>query len=261
MYTFGVNISMVFTEYPFPDRVEKVAEAGFSAVEFWFPQLYDMEAFKRRKEESGGVEVALFNLNTPPNTKGLLSNPKETKQFQASLEEAITLAHQLGCKRINTLVGNVLEGISREEQTECALGNLRYAAKRLQGEGITLVFEALNLYDSPGYFLSNSREAFRWVEEVGSPLVKFQYDLYHMQLMEGNLLNTIRANLDKIGHIQIADVPGRHEPGTGEINYPFVLKVLADMGYSGYVNLEYIPSGKSEDSFAWLPRAERGRRK
>lgn len=260
MFTYGVNISMVFAEYPFPDRVQKVAEAGFSAFEFWFPQLYDMETLRKRKEDFG-LDVALFNLNIPPNTKGLLSHPKEIKQFRNSLEEAIALAHQFGCKRLNTLAGNVLEGVSRKEQRKCALDNLRYAAKRLEGEGIVLMFEALNLYDSPGYFLSNSREGFQWVEEVGSPLVKFQYDLYHMQLMEGNLLNTIRANLDKIGHIQIADVPGRHEPGTGEISYPFILKALEDMGYAGYVNLEYIPSGKSEDSFAWLPRSERGRRK
>ncbi|MFH0872347.1 MAG: TIM barrel protein [bacterium] len=258
MFTYGVNISMIFAEYPFPDRVQKVAEAGFSAFEFWFPSLYDMKALKEQKERFG-LEVALFNLNTPPNMKGLLSNPKEIKQFRESLEEAVALAHQLGCKRINTLTGNTLEGFSREEQTKCALDNLRYAGKRLEGEGITLMFEALNLYDSPGYFLSRSQEGFRWVEEAASPLVKFQYDLYHMQLMEGNLLNTLRANLDKIGHIQIADLPGRHEPGTGEINYPFVLKALEEMGYSGYVNLEYIPSEKSEDSFAWLPLSARGR--
>jgi hydroxypyruvate isomerase len=251
---------MLFAEYPFPDRVQKVAEAGFSALEFWFPALYDMKALKEKKEEHG-LQVALFNLNTPPNMKGLLSNPKEVQQFRESLDEAISLAHQLGCQRINTLVGNVLEGFSREEQRDCALENLRYAAKRLPGEGITLMFEALNLYDSPGYFLSGSQEGFQWVEEVGSPLVKFQYDLYHMQLMEGNLLNTIKANLDKIGHMQIADVPGRHEPGTGEVNYPFVLKAIADMGYEGFVNLEYVPSGKSEDSFAWLPRSARGGRK
>ena len=259
MFTYGVNISMVFAEYPFPDRIQKVAEAGFSAFEFWFPSLYDMKAVQEKKEQFG-LEVALFNLNTPPNMKGLLSNPKEVQQFRESLDEAIGLAHKLGCKRINTLAGNALEGVSSEEQRKCALDNLRHAAKRLQGEGITLMFEALNLFDSPGYLLSNSREAFQWVEEVRSPLVKFQYDLYHMQLMEGNLLNTIRANLDKIGHIQIADVPARHEPGTGEIHYPFVLKALEDMGYSGYVNLEYIPSGKSEDSFNWLPRSARGRR-
>jgi len=259
MFTYGVNISMLFAEYPFLDRVQKVAEAGFSAFEFWFPSLYDMKALLEKKEQYG-LEVALFNLNTPPSRKGLLSHPKEVAQFRESLDEAVSLARQLGCKRINTLAGNVLEGVSPEEQRDCALENLRYAANRLQGEGITLMFEALNLYDSPGYFLSNSREGFQWVEEVGSPLVKFQYDLYHMQLMEGNLVNTMKANLDKIGHIQIADVPGRHEPGSGEINYPFVLKALEAMGYSHFVNLEYIPSGKSEDSFAWLPRSERGRR-
>jgi len=260
MFTYGVNISMLFAEHPFPDRIEKVAESGFSAFEFWFPSLYDMKALQEKKEEFG-LEVALFNLNTPPHMKGLLSNPKEVQQFRESLDEAISLAHKLGCQRINTLTGNWLEGVSREKQRNCALDNLRYAAKRLAGEGITLMFEALNLYDSPGYFLSNSREAFQWVEEVASPLVRFQYDLYHMQLMEGNLINTMKANIDKIGHIQIADVPGRHEPGTGEIHYPLVLKALEEMGYSGYVNLEYVPSGKSEDSFAWLPRSARGRRK
>lgn len=257
MFTYGINISMIFSEVPFPDRIKKVAETGFSAFEFWFPSLYDMKLLQERKEKFG-LEVALFNLNTPPNTKGLLSNPMELQQFRDSLGEAIALAHKLGCKRINTLTGNTLEGVSRDKQRECALDNLRYAAKRLEGEGITLMFEALNSFDSPGYFLCNSQEAFRWVEEVGSPLVKFQYDIYHMQLMEGNLISTIRGNIEKIGHIQIADVPGRHEPGTGEINYPLVLEALENAGYQGYVNLEYIPSGKSEDSFAWLPRSARG---
>jgi hydroxypyruvate isomerase len=260
MFTYGVNISLLFSEYPWPERIGKVAEAGFSAFEFWFPAQYDLNILQEKKEEFG-LEVALFNLNTPPQLKGLLCHPREVRQFRESLDEAISLAHRLGCHRINTLTGKVLDGFSREEQQDCALENLRYAAQRLEGEGITLVFEALNHYDNPGYFLTNSREGFRWVEEVGSPWVKFQYDLYHMQLMEGNLVNTMRANLDKIGHIQIADVPGRHEPGTGEINYPFVLKALEEMGYQGFVNLEYIPSGRSEDSFAWLPRSARGRRK
>ncbi len=141
-----------------------------------------------------------------------------------------------------------------------AIENLRRAAPLARAAGITLMIEALNTWESPRYFLDRSRLGLEIVREAGEPNVRFQYDCYHMQRMEGQLIETMTKNLEWIGHVQIADVPGRHEPGTGEVHYPNVLRALEAAGYGGYVGLEYRPSATTEDSLAWLPREARGRR-
>lgn len=256
MLKYGVNVSMVFTEYPFAERVRKTAEAGFKSFEFLFPRQFDMNEAYELKEKYG-LEVQLFDPNVPPDglyERGYLCipGPEAEAEFFRSLEEALEVARKLGTKRLNNLFGNVVPGVAREQQRDVALERLKRAAKMAASDGIMILIEALNRFDFPKYYLTSSKEGFEIVDLVDEPNVKFQYDLYHLQLMEGNLVNTMRQNIAKIGHIQIADVPGRHEPGTGEINYPFVLRAIEEMGYDGYIGLEYIPSGKSEDSLKWI---------
>ncbi|MGE3269293.1 MAG: hydroxypyruvate isomerase family protein, partial [Chloroflexota bacterium] len=163
-----------------------------------------------------------------------------------------------GTRLLNALAGKVPAGVSPEVAKAICVENLTKAAPLCEDAGVVLVTEGLNSLQTPGFFLDNSTLGFELVDEVGSPAVKFQYDIYHMQIMEGNLIDTIKANIGKIAHIQVADVPGRHEPGTGEINYPNVFKAIDESGYQGYVALEYAPSGDTQAGLdAWLPKGQR----
>jgi hydroxypyruvate isomerase len=256
MLKYGANLSMMFTEYPFAERVRKTAELGFKSFEFLFPRQFDMDECYALKEKYG-LTVQLFDPNVPtegPYMRGYLAMPGEEaeSEFFRSLEEALRLTERLGTKLLNNLCGVRLDGVSKEKQTEIMVERLRKAAPMAASAGVTVMVEAINPYGMPGYFLNYSRDAFAIVDAVGSPNIKFQYDVYHLQIMEGNLTETITKNLDKIAHIQIADVPGRHQPGTGEINYPFLMRAIENAGYQGYVGLEYTPDGKSEDSLGWL---------
>lgn len=259
MIRFAANLSMLFKEVPFLERFAKAVGAGLSAVEFMSPFDHDLDQLVAAVEQAG-VRVVQYNFldgNVAQGDRGFLSHPPKKQEWRESLEEAIELAARLKLRQLNSLAGNLLDNLSREEQIACLEDNLRWAIPRLQAAGLPLMLEALNNYDNPGYLLTHSWGVLEILRRVDSPWVRFQYDIYHMQRMEGNLVKTIRNNMDRIGHVQVADCPGRHQPGTGEINYRFVLKALEETGYDGYVGLEYVPLGTTEESLAWLPFGKR----
>jgi hydroxypyruvate isomerase len=255
MLRFAANLTMTFKEYPFYERFAKAAEAGFGAVEFMSPFVYNVGQVVAAAE-GADVKVVQFNFldgDLAAGERGYTSHPDKQAVWREKLLEALDLAARLNARQINSLAGTVLEGVGREAQMACLVDNLRWAARHLEEAGCPLMLEALNLDDNPGYLLATSGAVVDVLTTVGSPWIRFQYDVYHMQRGEGDLINTMGACGDWIGHVQIADNPGRHEPGTGEINYRNVLAALEDMDYDGYVGLEYAPSGRTEDSFSWLP--------
>lgn len=260
MPIFAANLTFLFNEHTFLDRFKAARDAGFRYVEYMFP--YDHEpATLRRLLEENGLEQVLFNLpagNWAGGDRGIANDPRRAEEFRQGVERALEYARILGVKRINCLVGKRLPAVPYEEQWQTLIRNLQDAAKRLAEEDRWLLVEPLNSYDLPGFSLTTSRETLRLFDEIGAANLRLQYDVYHMQRMEGHLTATIRENLPRIGHIQIADNPGRHQPGTGEINYRFLLPELDRMGYKGFVGLEYVPEPDTLSSFVWLKeRSER----
>lgn len=251
---FSCSLTFLFTEVPFLERFERAAAAGFRAVEYMFPYDYEIPAIRGRLDRFG-LQQILFNLpagNWEAGDRGIAVDPDRRQEFREGVHRALEVAEKLNCPRLNCLVGKRREDLSYEDQWAVLVENMKYAAELVGREGRVLLVEPLNRYDIPGFFLTTTQEALRLLEEVGHPALKLQYDVYHMQRMEGNLTETLRAHLPRIGHIQIADVPGRHQPGTGEINFPFLLRELDRLGYDGYVGLEYIPQGGTEASLRWM---------
>jgi hydroxypyruvate isomerase len=242
------------------DRFKKAAEAGFTHVEMLFPFHYDLDQIERELK-ANNLTMVLFDTDAGDfagGERGYLCDPSRKDEFHQSVKDALAIAPRLGTKLLNALAGKVPAGVSREQARATVVENLKRAAPLCEDAGVVIMSEGLNTVQTPGYFLDNSTLGFGIVDDVGSPAVKYQYDVYHMQIMEGNLIDTIKANVAKIAHIQIADVPGRHEPGTGEINYPNVLKAIDESGYQGYVGLEYVPSSSTEPGLdSWLPRDQR----
>jgi len=256
---FSLNITILLKEYPFLERFGRAAAAGFGAVEFMSPFAYDLAQVTAAAREAG-VRVVQFNFgdgDLAAGERGYASHPDRQAQWREELPQALALARRLGARQINSLAGCVVPDLAREAQIACLVDNLRWAVPHLTQAGYPLMLEALNDLDNPGYLLTRSAHVLAVLEQVASPWVRFQYDVYHMQRMEGNLVETMRRHLPRIGHVQIADCPGRHEPGSGEINYRFVLGALEAAGYDGYVGLEYLASGRTEDAFAWLPPDKR----
>jgi len=257
---YAPNVSWVFPELPFAGRVRAVAEEGFAAVEFNFPSQADIPALEALQQEYG-LRVTLFNLDVPvwdDACRGYLADPRLRAEFDRRFDDALDLARRLSCPCVMLPVGNRVPGMSRDAQRDQIVENLRRVAPLAEQQGITLTIEALNQIDNPGYYLSSSRESFEILRAVDHPNVRFQYDFYHMQLLEGNLINTLTANIELIAHFQVADVPGRHEPGRGEINFVQVLQAVAATGYDGAVGLEYSPLAGSRASLAWVPPRARG---
>ncbi len=257
MLRYAANLTLLFTEVPFLERFGRAARAGFRAVEFLFAHTEDIEGIEREIRRYG-LEVILFDPEAgdfAAGDRGYLCDPRQRGHGFETIEEAVATAKRLGVRRLNVLAGNRVEGVSDEEHRRTVVENLRRAAPLAESAGITLLIEALNTFEHPRYYLDRSRLGLEIVREVGHANVRFQYDVYHMQRMEGRLTETLLENLPLIGHIQIADVPGRHQPGTGEINFPFLLQALEAAGYEGYVSLEYRPSGRTEESFTWLDPA------
>lgn len=256
---YSANISTLFPDKPFLDRFALAAAAGFNRLEFWFPYEYPVDRL-RTELQSHGLRLVLFNVSPgdfAAGDRGLLCDPERRDEFSRALDNALEIARELECPRINAMVGLRRATLPREEQRQCIVENLRRAAPLARDAGVTLLIEALNQGDNPGCFLTTSGEAWTILRDVGEPNVKFEFDFYHLQITEGNLTQNFLAHLGEIGHVQIADVPGRHEPGTGEINYPYILQLIANSGYRGFVGLEYKPSGTNEESLAWLPRNKR----
>jgi hydroxypyruvate isomerase len=261
MIRYAANLTMLFNEVPFVERFGRAAEAGFRAVEFLFAHNVDQAAV-RRELERHGLRLVLFDPeggDFAAGERGYLCDPGRRDHLLRTVEDAVATARRLGCARLNVLAGNRIDEVSDAEMRRTVVENLRRAAPMARAAGITLLVEALNTRESPRYFLDGSRLGLDIVREVDEPNVRFQFDVYHMQRMEGELIDSLTRNLPWIGHVQIADVPGRHEPGTGEINFPNLLRALEGAGYEGYVGLEYRPSGRTEDSLGWLSREARGR--
>ena len=253
---FSANVSILFKEAPFLDRFALAAAAGFGAVEFWWPTGEDLGEVENAIKESG-LRVALFNFDAGDmagGDRGLVSDPERQDQFRENVPVALELARLLDCRRMNVLLGHEKEGMDREEQLALARENVGFAADEAHKVGIEVVVEAVNTFENGPYLIYTMDEAVDFIDSLDRGNVTIQYDFYHMQRMEGNLVANLREHIDRIGHVQIADSPGRGEPGTGEIHYPYVLGVLEELGYDGYVGLEYNPTtGTTEDSFGWLP--------
>ena len=258
---FSANVSILFKEVPLLERFGRAAEAGFSAVEFWWPAGEDLGEVERAVRDAG-VEVALFNFDAgdmPAGDRGLVSDPAREQQFRENVPVALELARSLGCRRMNVLAGHEIPGMDREEQLALARENVRFAAAQAEDASVTVMVEAVNTLENGPYLLHTTAQAAEFVRSVGRENVRIQHDFYHMQRMEGNLVANLREHIGEIGHVQVADSPGRGEPGTGEIHYPFVLAELERLGYDGHVGLEYNPTtGTTEESLGWLPEELRG---
>ena len=259
MPRFSANLSMLFTEYDFLDRFDAAARAGFKAVEYVGPYDHAPEVVAARLKKNG-LAQALFNL--PPGDwgkgeRGIAVLPDRVDEFRRGVHTAIVYAKALGCTQVNCLAGIAPQGIGAEELEGVFVEKLRYAAAKLAESGIRLLIEPINTRDIPGFFLTNSKQALAIIDRVGSNNLFLQYDIYHMQVMEGDLARTIEANLGRIAHIQLADNPGRHEPGTGEINYPFLYEHLDRVGYTGWVGAEYKPKAATEAGLGWFREASK----
>ena len=252
MPRLAANLTMLFNEVDFPDRFEAASRAGFVGVEYLFPYAYDKDMLAE-KLHGNGLTQALHNLpagDWDAGERGIACLPDRVDEFQDGVGAAIEYASALGCTQINCLAGVPPEGADDDTLRETLVGNLRFAASKLKDAGIALVVEPINTRDIPGFYLTRTAQALSVIDEVGSDNLWLQYDVYHMQIMEGDLVPTIEANLGAIRHVQIADNPGRNEPGTGEINYDFVLAELDRLGYAGWVGCEYKPLTTTEEGSA-----------
>jgi len=256
MPKFSANLTMLFKEVDFLDRFERAARAGFKAVEFLFPYEWDKEQLKARLK-ANGLDVVLHNLPAgqwSAGERGLACLPDRVSEFREGVGRAIEYATALGCPRLNCLAGIPPVALSGEEKWKTLVSNVRYAAGEAQKAGIVLMVEALNSHDMPGFCLNSTNQVLDLIEAVDHSNLYIQYDIYHMQIMEGNLIHTIGRSLAKIAHMQLADVPGRHEPGTGEINFDNLLRAIDEMGYKGWIGCEYNPAGPTETGLGWIKK-------
>lgn len=254
MPKFSANISFLYADLPFLDRFAAAAKDGFQAVEYVGP--YDLPAAEVAAAlNTHGLTQALFNLpagNWDAGERGIGCHGDRVAEFRAGVMTAIRYGQALGCTRINCLAGIAQAGTSVEDRDAILIDNLKYAAPRLADAGITLLLEPINLRDIAGFHVSTTDHAERLLDAVGSDNLLIQYDIYHTQVMQGDLIPTYARLKDRIGHVQIADNPGRHEPGTGEINYPFVFSELDRLGYDGWIGCEYKPRSGTTAGLGWM---------
>ena len=254
MPNFAANLTMLYNEHDFVDRFAAAAADGFAAVEYLFPYPYKKELLAEKLKEHGLIQ-ALHNMpagDWAAGERGVACLPGREEEFRAGVISAIEYATALGCRRVNCLAGIPPKDVPAVEAKRTFVANLKHAAPEFAKAGIMLVIEAINTRDIPGFFLSRSAQAIEIMDEVGSDNLFLQYDFYHMQIMEGDLVPTFRRLKDRIGHVQIADTPGRNEPGTGEIHYPFVFAALDEAGYEGFVGCEYKPKGATSAGLGWF---------
>jgi len=254
MPRFAANLSMMFNEVPFPDRFAASAAAGFQAVEYLFPYEYPASEIKSRLKEHGLLNV-LFNLppgNWAAGERGIACIPGREEEFRDGVEKALSYANILGVHTLHAMAGIVPPDSDPAALESTYLANLRYAAEKFAPHGITLVLEAINTRDMPGFYLRTQAQSHAACCAVGAANIKMQFDLYHAQIMEGDLETKLRKYAPSIGHIQAASVPKRNEPDTGEVNYPYLFGVIDEIGYQSWVGCEYRPAGKTVDGLAWL---------
>ena len=254
MPRFGANISMLFTELSFVDRIGAARAAGFAGVECHFPYDEDADAIAEALSQHD-MDMVLFNLPVDDeDAHGLACMPGRREEFEDGVHRAVAMAKALGCRQLNCLVGVPPATLDADVVRRTVIDNLRFAARQTGMEGIKLLVEPLNDIDIPGYGLTSTEQAVQLVRDVGSTNLWLQYDAYHMQIMEGDLGATIESNLRRIAHIQIADVPGRNQPGTGEINFDNLLQRVDRLGYDGWIGCEFIPEKSTHESLDWMGR-------
>jgi hydroxypyruvate isomerase len=254
MPKFAANLSMMFTDVPFPERFARAAKAGFTAVEFLFPYDYPPAEVAGWLKANNLINV-LFNTapgNTAAREWGVASLPGREEDFRAHIATALDYARALGTPCVHAMAGYLTAGADQAKHQAVFVDNLRYAAQQLAKDGRTLVIEPLNPRDMPGYFLNNQAHAHAIREAVGEPNMKVQMDFYHVQVTEGDVSVKLRKYLENIGHIQIAGAPDRHEPDEGELNYRYLFGLLDEVGYKGWIGCEYRPRGRTEDGLGWL---------
>jgi hydroxypyruvate isomerase len=254
MPKFAANLSMMFTEVPFLDRFAAAAKAGFTGVEFLFPYEYAPDEVQRHSK-AAGVDIVLFNM--PAGTwsageRGITCVPGREAEFRAGVDQALAYATYLGTPRLHAMAGIVPRGKDPVACRETLIENLKYAAEKLAKHEITLLLEAINTRDMPGFIVSTQSDSRSICEAVGAENLKMQMDLYHMQVMEGDLATKLRHFMPMCGYIQIAGCPERNEPDTGEIRYEYLFRLLDELGYAGWVGCEYRPAGKTTDGLGWL---------
>ncbi len=253
MPRFAANLTMLFSEAPFLERFERAAQAGFQAVEFLFPYDYPAEQLEELLTQHG-LQLVLHNLpagNWAAGERGIGCHPDRVDEFRAGVDQAIAYATALGVQQLNCLAGIQPAGVADADARRTLVENLKFAAPKLKAAGIRLLIEPINTFDIPGFFLNRTQQALEIIADVGSDNLFVQYDIYHMQRMEGELAKTIEKNLGSIAHLQLADNPGRNEPGTGEINYPFLFSFLDRIGYQGWIGCEYKPAAGTEAGLGW----------
>ncbi|MBP6718559.1 MAG: hydroxypyruvate isomerase [Rhodoferax sp.] len=256
MPKFAANLTMLFTEHAFLDRFEAAAKAGFKAVEFLFPYAWTAEEIKQRLD-ANGLTLVLHNLpagDWDAGERGIACHPDRVDEFRDGVGKAIAYAKVLGVGQLNCLVGKAPAGVPEDLLRQTVVDNLRFAASELKKAGLRLLIEPINTFDIPGFYLNRTVQAIEILDEVGADNAFVQYDIYHAQRMEGELANTAQKQLARIGHIQLADNPGRNEPGTGEINYAFLFAHLDRIGYDGWIGCEYKPAASTEAGLGWIQK-------
>jgi hydroxypyruvate isomerase len=253
MPRFAANLTMLFGELPFLERFAAARAAGFSGVEYLFPYDFEKAALREQLQQHGLTQV-LHNLpagNWGAGERGIAIFPDRVDEFRDGVMRAIDYATALDCHQVNCLVGVAPPDANLFELNEVLLKNLRFAAAALARERIRLLIEPINTLDIPGFFLNRTEQALQIISDVGSDNLFIQYDIYHMQVMEGDIARTLQKHLDRIAHVQLADNPGRNEPGTGEINFPFLFRCLDRIGYSGWIGCEYKPKTTTTEGLGW----------
>jgi len=256
MPKFAANLTMLFTEHSFLDRFEHAAKAGFEAVEFLFPYAWPAEEIRQRLD-ANGLKLVLHNLpagDWDAGERGIACHPDRTAEFREGVARAVTYASRLGVPQLNCLAGKAPAAVPAEVSRTTLVENLRFAAAALKQAGLRLLIEPINTFDIPGFFLHGTAQALAVLDDVGADNAFVQYDIYHMQRMEGELAMTLQKHLARIGHVQLADNPGRNEPGTGEINYEYLFAHLDRIGYRRWIGCEYKPATTTAAGLGWRQR-------
>lgn len=254
MPQFAANLSLMYNEHDFLDRFAAAAADGFRGIEFLFPYAFSSRDLRARLDEHQ-LQQVLFNApagNWEAGERGLASLPGRAAEFRSSIEQALTYADELGCKRLHVMAGLRCKDIARDRQRATYLENLAWAAGIAAKSSATLLIEPINVRDMPCYFLNHQEDACRICEEIGAPNLRMQFDVYHCQIVEGDLSSRMKQHFERIAHIQIAGVPARNEPDEGEINFHHLFRLLDAWNYTGWVGCEYRPRRGTSEGLAWL---------
>jgi hydroxypyruvate isomerase len=258
MPRFAANLTMLFTEAPFLERFALAKTGGFKAVEFLFPYAFDAQEIKSALDNNA-LTLALHNLpagDWDAGERGIACLPDRVAEFRSGVAQAIQYATILGVPQLNCLAGKAPAGVDSKLLHDTFVDNLQYAASELKKAGLKLLIEPINTFDIPGFYLSKTEQGIAILDAVAADNAFLQYDIYHAQRMEGELGNTIQKYLSRIAHIQLADNPGRNEPGTGEIHYEYLFALLDRLGYKGYIGCEYKPLKTTEAGLGWMGQYE-----